>query len=76
MSEEQFWRGLIADLQSWGVTLEKIAEELGVSERQVSNWKSGQRPKGLCALNLHAFHGKHRRILQGSSLHGQSDDKA
>lgn len=69
MSEEQqYWRGLIADLQGWGVTIEKIAEHLGVSDRQVSNWKAGQRPTGLLALNLHAFHMKHRRILQGSTL--------
>ena len=77
MSEEQqYWRQLIEDLQSWGVTLEKIAEHLGVSDRQVSNWKTGQRPTGLCALNLHAFHMKHRRIIQGSDLHGAIDAKA
>lgn len=70
MSEEQYWRGLIADLQGWGITLEKIAEHLGVSVRQVSNWKAGQRPTGLAAVRLTEFHGKHRSILQGSSLHG------
>jgi hypothetical protein len=74
--EEQYWRNIIQELQDWKITLEMIAEHLGVSERQVSNWKNGQRPKGLVALNLHAFHGKHRRILQGNSLHGAAEEKA
>lgn len=76
MSEEQqYWRKLIEELQSWGVTLEKIAAHLGVSDRQVSYWKTGQRPTGLHAVNLRAFHGKHRSILQGRSLHGVAEKK-
>lgn len=70
MSEEQeHWRRLIDELQGWGVTIEKIADHLGVSDRQVSNWKTGQRPTGLLAVKLTEFHDKHRRILQGSVLH-------
>lgn len=69
--EKQYWKEMIEDLQRWGITLEKIAEHLGVTDRTVSNWKAGQRPTGLLALNLHAFHMKHRRVLQGSSLHGE-----
>ena len=76
MSEEEHWRRLIQELQGWGVTLERIAEHLGVSDRQVSNWKDGQRPTGLVAVNLTMFHEKHRRILQGSALHGAESVKA
>lgn len=61
MSEEgQYWRRLIEELQASGFTLERIAEAIGVSDRQVSNWKNGDRPKGLNALNLYSFHVKHR----------------
>lgn len=69
------WAGMVADLQAWGVTLEMIAEELGVSDRQVSNWKAGQRPTGMTAVKLYLLHGKHRRTIQGSSLHGAEDVK-
>jgi hypothetical protein len=72
MSEErQYWQRLINELQGWKVTLEMIAEELSVSDRQVSNWKSGQRPTGITAVKLYLFHAKHRRVIQGSVLHGE-----
>jgi transcriptional regulator with XRE-family HTH domain len=72
MSEEQkYWARLIQELQDWGITLERIAEYLNVSDRQVSYWKSGQRPTGLLAINLYMFHDKQRRVLQGSSLHSE-----
>ena len=67
MSEEQqYWRRLIEELQEVGVTLERIAESIGVSDRQVSNWKGGDRPKGLHALNLYMLHVKHRTGVQGT----------
>lgn len=70
MSEEQqHWLKLIQELQDAGVTLEKIAEHLLVSVRQVSNWKRGQRPTGMIAVRLTALHGQHRSILHGSVLH-------
>lgn len=77
MSEEQqYWARLIQELQNVGVTLERIAEHLGVSDRQVSNWKSGQRPVGLIAVRLVTFHMEQRRVLQGSALHGATDSAA
>jgi DNA-binding transcriptional regulator YiaG len=75
MSEEQqYWQRLINELQGWKVTLEMIAEELGVSDRQVSNWKAGQRPTGITAVKLYLFHMKHRRVIQGSPLHSESEE--
>lgn len=69
MSEEQqYWRKLIEDLQDCGVTLERIAEEIGVSDRQVTNWKSGDRPKGLNALKLYLLHVKHRTVVPGTEV--------
>lgn len=74
MSDEQeYWARLIQELQTIGVTLERIAEHLGVSDRQVSNWKNGQRPIGMVAVRLVTFHMEQRRVLQGSALHGATD---
>jgi transcriptional regulator with XRE-family HTH domain len=57
VSEEgAYWSRLVAELQSSGWTLERIGEELGVSDRQVSNWKAGQRPTGLAAIRLQELH--------------------
>lgn len=61
MTEEQeYWARLIQELQNIGIGLERIAETLGVSDRQVSNWKSGQRPLGLRAVRLVEMHQKAR----------------
>jgi hypothetical protein len=70
MSEEQqYWQRLINELQGWKVTLEMIADkELSVSDRQVSNWKAGQRPTGITAVKLYLFHAKHRLNSSGKSL--------
>jgi hypothetical protein len=76
MSEEQkYWARLIQELQEIGVTLEQIAEALGVSDRQVSNWKAGQRPTGWLAVNLVRFHDEQRRVLQGTTLHSAEGEK-
>lgn len=64
-----YWSNIIAELQASGLTLERIAEEMGVSVRQVSNWKSGSEPKGMTAVSLHLFHMKHRTAIHGSGLH-------
>lgn len=67
MSEYEYWRGLIQSLQNRGITLEKIAEHCGVSLRQVSNWKSGDRPLGLKAVKLEAMrHVSHETMNHGS----------
>jgi hypothetical protein len=51
VDEKGYWRGVIEELQI-KFTLEYIAAEIGVSERQVSNWKAGDRPKGMRAEAL------------------------
>ncbi len=65
--EAQFWHRIIQDLQDAGITLEKIAEETGVTTRQVSAWKTGERPKGLRALKLKSFHMEHRTPVHSAS---------
>lgn len=60
MTEFDYWRNLINELQMRGASLERIAEAVGVSTRQVSYWKNGQRPSGLHAVNLVMFHGKQK----------------
>ena len=72
MSEEQqYWARLIQELQE-KFTLEYIAEEIGVSVRQVSNWKTGDRPLGMNAIKLYLFHAKHGTTVQGIPVHGIS----
>jgi DNA-binding transcriptional regulator YiaG len=50
--EQEYWKTLIEHLQANGHTLASIAEYMGVSERQVQNWKAGQRPIGMLAVKL------------------------
>ena len=42
----------VEQLQRKGWTLDRIAGHIGVSDRQVSNWKNGDRPKGMSAIRL------------------------
>ena len=70
MSEEQEqWKLRIEELQALGVTLEMIAERLGVGLRTVSSWKEGHRPTGMIAVNLHAFHMERCRTFQCNPSH-------
>lgn len=50
---------MVNDLQQ-KFTLETIAAEIGVTVRQVTNIKGGDRPKGFVAIRLYLFHEKHR----------------
>lgn len=73
MSEEQErWRQMVVELNAL-FTIEYIAQEIGVSTRQVSNIKNGDRPKGFVAIKLHLFHDKHRTRVQesGTPVHGE-----
>lgn len=47
------WRSIVETIQLSGWTLERLAEHLNVSERQVRNWKSGQQPVGEKAVRLY-----------------------
>lgn len=44
-------------------TLEYIANKIGVTVRQVTNIKAGDKPKGFVAINLYLFHEKHRTAV-------------
>lgn len=61
--EKDYWRQLVCDLQARGFTLEGIGQEMGLSERQVTNIKSGDRPKGWAAIRLFTFHMKHCPVM-------------
>lgn len=57
--DEQRWRDMVIELHQL-FTLEYISGEVGVTVRQVSNWKSGcDVPKGFNAVRLYLFHAKH-----------------
>lgn len=78
MSEEQEkWRRMVDELNEL-FTLEYIGNQIGVSERQVSNIKDGDRPKGFVAIRLYLFHMKHRTPVQesGTPVHGANGEKA
>lgn len=51
---------LMVDELNEKFTLEYIANEIGVSVRQVTNIKAGDTPKGFTAIRLYMFHAKHR----------------
>ena len=39
-------------------SIKYLAQEFGVTERQVSNWRTGDRPLGFTAINVYLFHAK------------------
>lgn len=59
MSEEATWQSMVERLQDMGITLEKIAEAVGVSVRTVSRWKADDIPMGMNAIRLWKFYEKH-----------------
>lgn len=62
MDERELWPKLLVELSHF-LTIEEIAEAIGVSTRQVSNIKRGQRPIGLTAIKLVELHAKYRSPL-------------
>ena len=75
--EKEYWPRLINELNE-KFTLEYLAREFGVSERQVSNWKKGERPLGFKAIKIYLFHGKRCITLQetGTAVHSNFPAKA
>lgn len=57
MSESEYWRKLILDLQQF-MTIAEIAAAVGVEPRQVWRWKDGDRPLGLTAIRVYTLHVK------------------
>lgn len=78
VSEDEMWSRMIQDLQDSGYTLQQIADHVGVSVRQVSNWKTGDRPLGLKAVRLYTFHMKRPPApsQQTGSAHSRLSDEA
>lgn len=61
--EKAQWVKIMGELRE-RFTVSYIAEEIGVSDRQVCNWQAGADvPKGMNAVRLHAFHAKHRTVV-------------
>lgn len=76
-AEHEYWRRLVDELNE-KFTLEYLAQEFEVSIRQVTNWKSGDRPKGLTAIRVYLFHAKHRTQVPetGTLVHVQVTGKS
>lgn len=53
---------MVCDLQE-KFTLQYIGQEIGVTERQVTNIKNGDTPGGFTAIRLYLFHAKHRTAV-------------
>lgn len=68
--EQQYWRGLVEDLQGV-MTIAQIADEVGVQERQVWRWKTGDRPKGMAAIRVYLLHVKRCPPRQCPAGHSQ-----
>lgn len=71
-AEKAEWQQRVLDLCQL-FPLETIAVEIGVTVRQVSNWKSGNdKPAGMNAVRLYLFHEKHRTRVHGDGtvVHG------
>jgi len=75
MSEEQEkWKRMVEDLRQ-KFTLQTIGDEIGLSARQVFNIQAGAQPKGMSAIKLYLFHGKHYGSglpETGSALHSHT----
>lgn len=69
--ERDYWRQIVSFLHTH-YTLATIADQINVSERQVSNIeKLGQRPTGMTAIKLIQFYAKteeHFRNRNSTSL--------
>lgn len=68
---------MVCELQD-KFTLAYIGNEIGLSERQVSNIKKGDKPKGMAAIKLYLFHAKHRTQVQPdrTAVHGAEGENS
>lgn len=55
-AEREYWVKAVAEvLDATNLTVEALAEKMGVSTRQVYNWKEGTRPCGLAAIRFYFY---------------------
>jgi transcriptional regulator with XRE-family HTH domain len=55
--EKTWWLEMVTALRRH-MTIEELAEAIGVSERTVCNWQNGERPMGLKAIRVYLLHVK------------------
>lgn len=73
MTEREYWRQILVDLQTVGFSVSQIAEFVGVDDRLVWRWKAGRnRPTGLSAVRLFMFHGKRCAVRPCPTCHVQA----
>lgn len=72
--ERHYWRCLLSELQSV-MTMAEIAEALGVSDRIVWRWKTGDRPTGMNAVRVYLLHVKRCQASQCPIVHVQGATK-
>jgi hypothetical protein len=70
--EQEYWCGIVKELQDVPVTVAEIAEHCGVNDRQVWRWKDGDRPMGFAAVRLYLLHVKRCPPGRCPPLHVQS----
>ena len=55
-SERAYWIHAVAEvLDATPLTIEALAERMGVTVRQVYHWKEGVRPSGLAAIRFYFY---------------------
>lgn len=65
--ERDYWRRAVQEvLEASGLTLEELADKMGVTPRQVANWRRGQRPTGIVAVRFFEYR---KTLLVGIVLH-------
>lgn len=64
--EQRYWLKVLQELQGAGLGIAEIAAAIGVSDRQVLYYKTGERPRGMKAVLLHNLH--LRRVLKAASV--------
>lgn len=57
IEEKEYWRRLVEELQAV-MTIRQMSDALDISERQIANWKTGDRPKGMMAIKVYTLHVK------------------
>lgn len=72
--EKLYWPRVVREAQKFGhLTLQAIANYLGVTSRDVSHWKSGRsRPTGMVAVKLYEWR---CTLMSGTVVHSQQTGK-
>lgn len=70
--ELERWLRIVNELRAQ-LTIEALAEKIGVSERTICNWQNGDRPMGLKAIRVYLLHvelcnGLHRSALPSGEV--------